>query len=125
MIINITYGSYAGAETGELVQAGTYFCYYHKLPYNSESQCTSLSGQYGKFVWRSSNSTCYVVMKNATMSCNNLSGYTYIADPNKTFSGVNGLNGGCFPVSEKTKYCLDGMDLQGDKCIKKIDATVK
>ncbi len=123
--LNIAVGSYAGKEKGELVYAGTYFCYYHKLSYNTESACTSLTGQYGNFVWRSSNSTCYVEMTNAKMSCDSLSNYQYVGDPNKTFTGINGLNGGCFPEVEKTKYCDEGYTLTSGKCIKTIDATLK
>lgn len=121
---NITVGSYAGNEAGELVFAGTYFCYYHKLSYNSQSQCESLTGQFGNFVWRSSNNTCYVTRTTASMSCDNLSGYLYISDPNQ-FDGVNGLNGGCFPTTSKVKYCLDGFTLQDNntRCVKTIDAT--
>lgn len=120
--LNITVGSYAGKEKGELVYAGSYFCYYHKLSYNNESQCTSYTGQYGKFVWRSNNDTCYVTMKNASMSCDNLSGYAYISNPN-SYSGVNGLNSGCYPVSDKIKYCENGYDLKDGKCIATADPT--
>lgn len=120
--LNITVGSYAGKEKGELVYAGSYFCYYHKLSYNTESQCTSYTGQYGKFVWRSNNKTCYVTMKNASMSCDNLSGYAYISNPN-SYSGVNGLNSGCYPVSDKIKYCENGYELKDGKCVATADPT--
>ena len=119
--LDIHVNSYSGKEDGELVFAGTYFCYYHKLSYNTESECTGKSGQYGNFVWRSSNSTCYVTMKNATMNCNNLDGYTYIAKPSTVKPGAN-INGGCYPINEKQKYLDNGYALTNDKCIKTYDA---
>ena len=120
----ITYMSYAANTKGEMVYAGTYFCYYYKVSAANESACTSLSGQYGNFVWRNSNSSCYVLRENASMTCDNLNGYVYIGNPND-YQGVNGLNGGCFPLSEKQKYCDSGYTLSGNNCIKTIDATLK
>ena len=120
----ITYKSYASETNGELVYAGTYFCYYYKVSAADEATCTQQSGQYGNFVWRQSNSSCYVTRTTASMICDNLTGYIYIANPN-TYEGVNGLNGGCYPLTDKTKYCSDGYVLTNNKCIKTIDATLK
>ena len=121
---DIHVGSYAGSEEGEMIFAGTYFCYYHKLSYNTQEQCESLSGQFGNFVWRPSNNSCYVLRTTAEMTCDNLTGYVYIAKPND-YSGVNGLNGGCYPVSDKVKYCDSDYTLTNGKCIKTINATLK
>lgn len=117
--------TYAGTEKPDPIYAGTYFCYYHAISqYNTEDACTSKTGAYGNFVWRSSNSTCYVTSQLAEMSCDNLSGYVYVKDHN-TYSGVNGLNGGCYPTSNKVKYCDSEYTLTNGKCIKTIDATLK
>lgn len=110
---------------GDLFQLGTYFCFYGIVTDSYEQQnsnnCTTRGHK-----WNSKNSQCYYDRDDAgvniTYTCT--SGYSYIANPN-TYSGVNGLNVGCFPTSEKTKYCDNDYTLTNNKCIKTIDATVE
>lgn len=65
----------------------------------------------------SENGKCYNNKENANQSCSN--GYVNITNPG------NGVDGGCFPVSEKEKYCSDGFTLNNNKCVKTINATLK
>ena len=110
---------------GELFQMGTYYCYYGVVTDSYEQQnssnCTSRGHK-----WNNSNSKCYYdrddANVNITYSCPN--GYAHISNPN-TYSGINGLNGGCFPLSDKIKYCSDGFTLTNNICIKTIDATLE
>ncbi len=112
---------------GELFQMGTYYCYYGKVTdtyENNQSNCTSRGHK-----WNSKNNTCYYdrddANVNITSSCDHLSGHVYLANPN-TYQGVNGLNGGCFPLTDKTSYCdTEGYTLSGSNCVKTIDATKK
>ena len=110
---------------GELFQIGTYYCFYGLVSDSYEQQnssnCTSRGHK-----WNSSNSKCYYdrddANVNITYSCSD--GYVHISNPN-SYSGVNGLNGGCFPISDKIKYCDNGYTLTNNKCVKTIDATLE
>ena len=110
---------------GEIFQMGTWYCYY-KLVNDSYEQQNSSNCTSRGHKWNSKNGKCYYdrddANVNITSTCD--SGYIYISNPNQ-FSGVNGLNGGCFPASEKTKYCDNGYTLTNNKCVKTIDATLK
>jgi len=119
-----TGGGHTEEMQGELFQIGTYFCFYGVVTDSYEqnsSNCTSRGHK-----WNSQNNKCYYTRgdanENIIYTCS--AGYEYIGNPN-TYQGVNGLNGGCFPISEKTKYCDDGYTLTNNKCIKTIDATLK
>jgi len=122
-IINTGGGSTPTVE-GELFKMGTYYCYYKEVPDSYEQQnssnCTSRGHK-----WNSSNNRCYYDKDEANVniiySCDN--NYVHISDPNK-LEGINGLNGGCFPIKDKVKYCLEGFNLKDNKCLKIIDATI-
>ena len=100
---------------GELFQMGTYYCFYGKVTAsdeNNQNTCTSRGHK-----WNSLNSTCYYdkddANVNITSGCASKD-YLYIADPNQ-FDGVNGLNGGCYPKTNKVSYCKEG-ELNSGKC---------
>jgi uncharacterized repeat protein (TIGR02543 family) len=117
---HITYMSSAGLEEGKVVNWGVIGCAYHKTN-DTKDACESHG-----FKWVTPESACYVkwISNNTINTCDHLSNYAYITNPN-SYQGVNGLNGGCFPLKEKTKYCSDGYTLSGDKCTKTINATEK
>ncbi len=118
---------YGHTETvkGDLFQIGTYYCFYGIVEDSYEQQnssnCTSRSHK-----WNSRNSKCYYdrddANVNITYTCSD--NYAYISNPNQ-YSGVNGMNGGCFPLSDKIKYCDSEYNLLNNKCVKTIDATLK
>ena len=120
-------GGHTEEVQGELFKLGTNFCFFKEVTDSYEQQsrenCTSRS-----HAWNSQNNKCYYMRGDANQyvisTCNHLSGYEYIPNPN-SYQGVNGLNGGCYPLNDKTKYCLDGWTLSNDKCTKTIDATKK
>ncbi len=87
-------------------------CFYDLIT-DEEQQDSSTCTQ----EWDSQNNKCYNSKSLAQSSCS--SGYINIADPGA------GVTGGCFPVSDKEKYCSDGFTLKDNKCIKIIDATLK
>ncbi len=119
----ITYNSYAANTDGTPLKWGRMGCAYYKTPDTTKSECESHG-----FTWVTSATTCYVKWvggdTNLEKSCSHLSNYVNVPDPN-SFSGVNGLNSGCYPSSAKVKYCDDGFTLTNDKCVKTIDATLK
>ena len=121
-----TGGGHTETVKGELFKLGTNFCFF-KVVTDSYEQTQANCTSRGHF-WNSQNSKCYYYRGNAnqfvTSTCSHLSNYAYITNPN-TYNGVNGLNGGCFPLSEKTKSCESGYTLSNNKCIKTIDATAK
>ena len=118
---------YGHTETvkGDLFQIGTSYCFYGIVEDSYEQQnssnCTSRSHK-----WNSRNSKCYYdrddANVNITSTCSD--NYAYISNPNQ-YSGVNGMNGGCFPLSDKIKYCDSEYNLLNNKCVKTIDATLK
>ena len=90
-------------------------CYLGEVVYPTEidsSICTS-----DGHVWDSDNNKCYSSKEDAQQICG--SGYVSIINPG------DGLTSGCFPISEKEKTCSNDFTLQGDKCLKTIDATLK
>lgn len=90
-------------------------CYFELVAYPTEidsSICTS-----DGHVWDSENNKCYSSKEDAQQACS--SGYVSIINPG------DGLTSGCFPISEKEKTCSNDFTLQGDKCLKTIDATLK
>ena len=122
-----TGGGHTEEVQGELFKMGTNFCFFKQVTdsyENNQSNCTSRGHK-----WNSSNGKCYYYRGDAnqyvTSTCNHLNGYLYITNPNQ-FNGVNGLNGGCYPTVEKTKYCdKEGFTLTNGKCIKTVDATLE
>ena len=121
-----TGGGHTEEVEGKLFKIGTNYCFFKEVTdtYESnQSNCTS-RGHY----WNSKNNTCYYYRGDAnqfvTSTCNHLTNYAYITNPND-YEGVNGLNGGCYPLSNKTKYCASGFTLTGSKCVKTVDATLK
>ena len=121
-----TGGGHTEEVEGELFKMGTNYCFFKEVTdsYESnQSNCTS-RGHY----WNSINSKCYYYRGGAnefvTSTCDHLTGYAYIVNPND-YEGVNGLNGGCYPLSDKIKYCDDGYTLTNGKCIKTIEATIE
>lgn len=118
---NVTYMSFAGQVDGKVVNWGLYGCAYYKTNDTTSDACTSHG-----FKWVTPENACYVkwISNNTINTCDHLNNYAYITNPN-TYEGVNGLNGGCFPVSDKIKYCSDGFELANNKCVKTIDATLK
>lgn len=88
-------------------------CFYNQVTEDSEKETCEGNSH----VWDSQNNKCYTSKEVASQSCSN--GYISIANPG------NGIDGGCFPVTEKEKYCSDGFTLKDNKCIKIIDATLK
>lgn len=90
-------------------------CYFEEVAYPTEIDSTICTGD--NHVWDSENNKCYSSKEDASESCS--SGYISITNPG------DGLTGGCFPISDKEKTCSDGFTLQGDKCLKTIDATLK
>ena len=113
--------SFAGKVDGKVVNWGVIGCAYYKTNDTSKDNCESHG-----FKWVTPENACYVkwISNNTINSCNHLTNYAYITNPN-TYEGVNGLNGGCFPISNKTTYCDDGYTLTEGKCIKTINATTK
>ena len=121
-----TGGGHTEEVEGDLYKIGTNYCFFKLVEDSYESNssnCTS-RGHY----WNSIIGKCYYYRGAAnqyvTSTCSHLSGYVYITNPN-SYEGVNGLNGGCYPLSNKTKYCDEGYTLTSSKCIKTIDATLK
>ncbi len=121
-----TGGGHTEEVQGELFKMGTNFCFFKVVTdsyENNQSNCTSRGHK-----WNSQNNKCYYYRGEAnefvTRSCSHLSGHVLIDNPN-TFEGVNGLNGGCFPISNKTQYCDNDYELTNGKCIKTIDATLQ
>ena len=90
-------------------------CYLGEVAYPTEID-SSICIQDGH-VWDSENNKCYSSKEDAQQTCG--SGYVSISNPG------DGLTGGCFPISEKEKTCSEGFTLQGDTCLKTIDATLK
>lgn len=117
----VTYMSFAGKVDGKVVNWGVVGCAYYKTNDTVKENCESHG-----FKWVTPESTCYVkwISNNTINTCDYLNGYTYITNPN-SYDGVNGLNGGCYPVSDKVKYCDEGYTLNNGKCIKTINATLK
>ena len=117
----VTYMSFAGKVDGKVVNWGVVGCAYYKTNDTVKENCESHG-----FKWVTPESTCYVkwISNNTINTCDYLNGYTYITNPN-SYDGVNGLNGGCYPVSDKEKYCDEGYTLNNGKCIKTINATLK
>lgn len=117
---HVTYMSYAGLTEGKVVNWGVWGCAYYKTSDSSKENCESHG-----FKWVTPENSCYVKwVSNSTINtCDYLSNYVQITNPNE-YDGVNGLNGGCFPLSDKTKYCDSGYTLSGNNCIKTIDATL-
>lgn len=107
---------------GILVNEGLDNCYYYKLEGTTDSYtCTSQS-----HAWSSKLSSCYVKRdQNYESSCSDAN-YAYISNPNDYVTNT-GLNGGCYPIQDKTKYCDDGFAYNSStgKCLKTIDATVR
>ena len=118
---HVTYMSFAGEVEGKVVNWGVTGCAYYKTPDTSKDTCESHG-----FKWVTPENACYVkwISNNTINTCNHLSNYVYLTNPNQ-FDGVNGLNGGCFPVKEKVKYCESGFKLEGSNCTQTIDATKK
>ena len=109
---------------GEIFKMGTNYCFFKIVEdsyENNQANCTSRGHK-----WNSINSKCYYYRGDAnqfvTNTCDHLNGYALITDPN-SYQGVNGLNGGCFPVKDKTYSCESGYTLNGTKCTKTINAT--
>ena len=88
-------------------------CFYNLIAEDSEKDTC----EGNEHVWDSQNNKCYTSKDAASQSCSN--GYVNITNPG------NGVDGGCFPVSEKEKYCSDGFTLNNNKCVKTINATLK
>lgn len=115
----ITSVGHTSEVQGVLTTEGLATCYYYK--YNdvtSKTACDNLN-----HVWSSTLNGCYTQRDtDYTTSCD--SGYVYLASPN-SYSGVNGVNSGCFPLSEKSISCNDGFTYNSTslKCVKTIDAT--
>ena len=116
---HVTYMSFAGYVDGKVVNWGQWGCAYYKTNDTNSDTCTSHG-----FKWVTPEKACYVkwVGNGTTNTCNHLTNYAYITNPN-SYEGVNGMNGGCFPVKAKTKYCESGFKLEGSTCIKQIEAT--
>lgn len=121
-----TGGGHTETVQGEIFKIGTNYCFFKVVTDSYEqnqSNCTS-RGHY----WNSQNNKCYYYRGGAnefvTSTCSHLTNYVHITNPN-SYSGVNGLNGGCFPLSEKTKYCDSDYTLTNGKCVKTINATLK
>lgn len=121
-----TGGGHTEEVQGELFKMGTNYCFFKIVTdsyENNQSNCTSR----GHF-WNSQNSKCYYYRGSAnqfvTNTCDHLTGYAYITNPN-SYSGVNGLNGGCYPVSNKKQYCDSDYTLTNGKCIKTVEATLQ
>ncbi len=118
---HVTYMSFAGEVDGKVVNWGVTGCAYYKTNDTSKDTCESHG-----FKWVTPESACYVkwVNNNTINTCDHLTNYAYITNPN-SYDGVNGLNGGCYPLSNKTKYCAADYTLTNNKCVKTIDATLK
>ncbi len=122
-----TGGGHTEEVQGEIFKMGTNYCFFKQVTDSYEqansSNCTSRGHK-----WNSINNKCYYYRGEAnefvSNTCDHLTGYILISNPNQ-FSGVNGLNGGCFPITSKTQYCEDGYVLTAGSCIKTIDATVE
>lgn len=118
---HVTYKSFSDYVDGKVVNWGVYGCAYYKTPDTTKADCES-----HLFKWVTPENACYVkwVSNNTGSTCNHIEGYTYISNPN-SYDGVNGLNGGCYPVSEKIKYCDSGYELKDSKCVKTVDAILE
>ena len=116
---HVTYKSFAGEVNGDVVNWGQWGCAYYKTEDVSKENCESHG-----FKWVTPKNACYVkwVGNGTTNTCDHLTDYAYITNPN-SYEGVNGMNGGCFPVKEKVKYCEEGYTLSVANCVKTIDAT--
>lgn len=121
-----TGGGHTEEVQGELFKMGTNYCFFKQVTdsyENNQSNCTS-RGHY----WNSENKTCYYYRGSAnqfvTSTCDHLTNYAYITNPNN-YEGVNGLNGGCFPLSDKVKYCDNDYTLTNGKCVKSVDAILE
>ena len=116
---HVTYMSYAGETEGKALQWGNWGCAYYKTNDSNKSTCESHG-----FTWVVPENACYVKwIGNSTINtCD--TNYLYVPNPNQ-FSGVNGMNGGCFPTKAKTQYCDDGYKFITGSCVKTIDATLK
>lgn len=116
---HVTYKSFSEYVDGKVVNWGVIGCAYYKTPDTAKAECESHG-----FKWVTPENACYVkwVSNNTINTCDHLDGYAYITNPN-SYEGVNGLNGGCYPVTEKTKYCESGYELNVANCVKTIDAT--
>jgi len=117
---HVTYMSFAGEVEGKVVNWGVTGCAYYPTNDSSQANCESHG-----FKWVTPEKTCYVkwISNNTINTCDHLTGYTHLTNPNQ-FDGVNGLNGGCYPIKDKTKYCEKGT-LEGGQCKIQIDATEK
>lgn len=116
----VHYGmGHTGEEQGVPYQLGTWYCYYGEVtPNPGQSTCTSQGRK-----WVSTVGKCYYDSdQNTTRTCTHLSNYVYIANPASVRPGAT-LNGGCYPIQNKTKSCESGYTLTNDKCVKTIDAT--
>ena len=118
---NVTYMSFAGKVDGKVVNWGVIGCAYYKTNDTSKDTCESHG-----FKWVTPESACYVkwISNNTINTCDHLNNYAYITNPN-SYEGVNGLNGGCYPLSSKIKYCDSDYTLTNEKCVKTINATIK
>ena len=119
---HVTYMSFAGEVEGKVVDWGVTGCAYKETNDTTKANCESHG-----FTWVTPKNACYIkwISNNTINTCNHLTNYAYITNPN-SYSGVNGLNGGCYPLSEKIKYCNNDATLTTDgKCVKTINATLK
>lgn len=113
---HITYMSYAGYTDGVVVTAGNKTCAYYKTSDTTQSNCQSHG-----FKWI--NNACYVKTDSTTLkkSCSHLTNYVQIETPSSVRPGAT-LNGGCYPVKAKEKYCDNEYTLTDGKCIKTYNA---
>lgn len=116
-IINTGGGHTPTVEGTLLGDPKAYYACYYKLvedPYEQQNRdnCTTRSHKWSPF-----NNKCYYdadgPSQNMTFSCASKE-YVYISNPNQ-FSGVNGMNSGCFPKTNKVSYCKEG-ELNSGKC---------
>ena len=114
---HVTYMSFAGYVDGKVVNWGRWGCAYYKTNDTTQDACSSHG-----FTWVTPEKACYVKWAGGATINSCKDGYADISNPN-SYSGVNGMNGGCFPIKEKTKYCDSDYKLEGSYCIKQIDAT--
>ena len=116
--VHMGYG-YTPTVQGELVNWGNWYCYYgHIASITDQSTCTAQSRK-----WAGPVSKCFVERdQNYTSSCD--ASYALISNPN-SYAGVNGLNGGCFPLLNKTAKCNAPYTLTGTQCVHTVEPTLQ
>lgn len=126
-IINLGGGSTPSVEGTLLGKSSAYYACYYKEVLDSYEQSEMINCTTRGHKWSDFNNKCYYDSDgpgvNISYSCAS-NAYIYISNPNQ-FNGVNGMNGGCFPISTKVNYCDSGYTLSGTKCIKIVDAKLK